>query len=95
MKVLPPSNMPWNYKFLTWAFLAGIVVQCAILLGCGQDPAWPFAVIFIIWDVAVLCRAIVARVRGEIGRDWAYYAVLCVLFVQCLSGCLPNHHAPG
>ncbi|MFB3893838.1 MAG: hypothetical protein ACE15C_17640 [Phycisphaerae bacterium] len=87
MKWMPPGGRPWNYKFLAMAFLAGLIVQAAILLAGSLDgrPDWRCALVFTVFDVGIIIRALVARSRGEIGRGWLFYAELCVFFVPLVA----------
>jgi hypothetical protein len=87
MKVLPPANMPWNYRFLMLAFAGMLLLQLCVLLAWveSQLPMWRYAVMFGAFDAFILGRAAWAKRRGELGRGWLAYAALCVVFVPLVS----------
>jgi hypothetical protein len=85
MKLLPPRDAPWNYRFLAMAFAAGVFAQVCVLLTNSQQPAWPYACAFAAFDVLVLIRIAFARLRSEANRGWLVYSVLCAVFLPLLA----------
>jgi hypothetical protein len=85
MKLLPPPNSPWNYRFLAMAFAAGVLVQFCVLITDSQEPVLPYALTFVAFDVLVLIRICFARLRSEANRGWLVYSVLCVVFLPLLA----------